>query len=89
MGMVAGEPGRDVGDPDDPLWVDEGARRQLRPVVPIRVQVLQVPVRREEFRADPRLSGAEILRVPRIGNPSALTPGEWSALVELVEGPVD
>jgi hypothetical protein len=48
-----------------------------------------VPVRREEFVADPRLAQAEILRVPRIGNPAALTPGEWAALVELVEGPVE
>lgn len=88
LGTVEGEPCTDVGDPRDPLWLDEAARRQLRPVVPIRVQVLEVPVRREEFMADPRLSRAEILRVPRIGNPAALTPGEWAALVELVEGPV-
>jgi hypothetical protein len=78
----------DVGDPDDPLWTDEGARRQLRPRVPVHLDVLQVPVRREELAADPRLRSAEILRVPRIGNPAAFTPSEWDAVVDLVEGPV-
>ncbi len=87
VGRVVGEPSEDTGDPDDPLWVDEGARRQVRPRVPVELDVLEVPVRREELVADPRLRGAEILRVPRIGNPAALTPAEWSALVDLVEGP--
>lgn len=87
MGTVVGEPHDDTGDPDDPLWVDEGARRQVRPRIPVQLEVLVEPVRREELLADPRLAGAEILRVPRIGNPAALTPGEWAALVDLVEGP--
>jgi hypothetical protein len=87
MGEVTGDPHDDVGDPDDPLWVDEGARRQVRPRVPVRLDVLVTPVRREELLADPRLRDAEILRVPRIGNPAAFTPAQWQALTDLVEGP--
>jgi hypothetical protein len=88
IGEVTGEPVPDVGDPEDPLWVDEGARRQLRPRVPVHQEVLESPVRREELSADPRLRRSEILRVPRIGNPAAFTPGEWAALIDLVDSPV-
>ena len=44
---------RTSGDPDDPLWVDEGARRQVRPRIPVRLEVLEVPVRREELSVGP------------------------------------
>lgn len=84
VGEVLDEPHEDVGDPDDPLWRDEGARRQLRPRVPVRLEVLDPPLTRAQFAADPRLERSEILRVPRIGNPAALTPAEWVALEELV-----
>ena len=83
IGEVTGDPVEDTGDPDDPLWRDEAAQRQLRPRIPVRLDVLGEPVAREAMVADPRLAGTEILRVPRIGNPAALTPGEWSALCEL------
>ena len=85
VGEVVGEPYEDVGDPDDPLWVDEGARRQLRPRVAVRLVVLAEPVPREVVAADPRLSRLEILRVPRIGNPAALTPAEWAAVRSLAD----
>jgi hypothetical protein len=83
IGEVTGEPHEDVGDPDDPLWRDEGARRQLRPRVPVRLEVLEDCLAVGTFRADPRLERAEILRVPRIGNPAALTPQEWDAVRDL------
>jgi len=83
IGEVIGEPHEDVGDPDDPLWRDESARRQVRPRVPVRLEVLDPYVPREVFSADPRLRNAEILRVPRIGNPAAFTPGEWAAVLQL------
>jgi hypothetical protein len=83
IGEVTGEPRDDVGDPDDPLWVDDGARRQVRPMVPVRLEVLESCLGVEAIRADPRLERAEILRVPRIGNPAALTPGEWEAVRDL------
>lgn len=88
IGAVTGEPHDDLGDPDDPLWRDEGARRQVRPRIPVRLDVLETPLRREELLADPRLRRAEILRVPRIGNPAAFTPAEWEALLEALEEPV-
>lgn len=86
VGEVTGRPEADVGDPDDERWRDEGARRRVRPYVPVRMRVLGEPVRREELAADPRTAGLEVLRLPRIGNPAAVTPGQWAALLELVPG---
>lgn len=83
IGEVTGDPVDDAGDPDDPLWRDPAAQRQVRPRIPVLLEVLGEPVLREDLVADPRLAGTEILRVPRIGNPAALTPDEWSALVDL------
>lgn len=85
VGRIDGPVIDDTGDPDDPLWRDEEARRQVRPRVPLRMRVLSEPVRREMIMADPRLERCEVLRVPRIGNPATLTVPEWTALVELVE----
>lgn len=85
LGEITGAPHEDVGDPDDDLWRDEAARRQLRPQVPVRLRVLERPVPREAIQDDPRLHSLEILRVPRIGNPAAITPDEWDALEDLAE----
>lgn len=86
VGTVTGAVHEGCGDPRDPLWRDEGARRQLRPRVPVRLTPLARPVLREEFRDDPRLEHAEVMRVPRMGNPAALTPVEWRALLDHIEG---
>ncbi len=88
VGRVVGEPVEDVGDPDDPLWRDRGAQRQLRPRVPVELRVLSDPLAREDVVEDPRLRRTEILRVPRIGNPAAFTPAEWDAVSDLVDGEV-
>lgn len=85
VGRVVGEPVEDVGDPDDPLWRDAGAQRQLRPRIPVELRVLTAPLAREDVVEDPRLRRAEILRVPRIGNPAAFTPDEWDAVSDLVD----
>lgn len=84
VGEIDGEVFEDVGDPDDELWRDQAAQRQLRPRVPIRLDVLEEPVLREEIMGDPRLSSIEILRVPRIGNPASLSPEEWLAMQDLI-----
>jgi hypothetical protein len=86
IGHVTGDPVDDVGDPDDDLWRDRHAQQQLRPRVPVELRVLPSPVTVEEVRADPRLRRAEIVRVPRIGNPAVLSPDEWQSLVDLVDG---
>ncbi len=86
VGHVVGEPIEDVGDPDDPLWRDRGAQRQLRPRIPVELRVLGAPLAREEVAEDPRLRRTEILRVPRIGNPAAFSPEEWDAVSDLVDG---
>lgn len=88
IGEITGAPHDDVGDPADDLWRDESARRQVRPMVPVRLRVLEHPVPRAAVLEDPRLRSLEILRVPRIGNPAAVTPEEWDALEDLV-GPLD
>lgn len=87
VGQIVGEPVEDVGDPDDPLWRDRGAQRQVRPRVPVELRVLAGPVPREAVAEDPRLRRMEILRVPRIGNPAAVTPGEWEAVTDLLDSP--
>jgi hypothetical protein len=86
VGHVVGEPIEDVGDPDDPLWRDRGAQRQLRPRIPVELRVLGTPLAREDVVEDPRLRRTEILRVPRIGNPAAFSPEEWDAVSDLVDG---
>lgn len=85
IGRVTGPPVDDVGDPDDDLWRDRVAQQQLRPRIPVELRVLESPVTVEEVRADPRLRRAEIVRVPRMGNPAVLSPQEWQTLLELVE----
>jgi len=84
IGRIRGAPVLDVGDPDDDLWRDTSAQRQLRPQIPVQLRVLRAGLLREAIREDPRLASIEMLRVPRIGNPAALTPEEWWALEELV-----
>lgn len=86
VGVVTAEARADVGEPDDPLWRDLTAQQQVRPYVEVRLAALARPVTDAEVRADPRLAGTEILRVPRLGSPVALTPGEWEALGDLLGG---
>lgn len=52
--------------------------------VPLDLTVLDEEhrVRRERFRADARLAGAEVLRQPQAANPSFLTVAEFAALRE-------
>jgi hypothetical protein len=54
--------------------------RRLR--VGLDVRGLEPRLPRHELRADPRFSSAEILRLPRMGNPLILTPGEVEAIDE-------
>lgn len=86
VGEVTGDPVDDVGDPDDELWRDLDAREQLRPRIPVRLEVLVEPVTIDELRDHPVLSGIELLRVPRIGNPASCSPEQWQHLTDLLEG---
>lgn len=86
VGRVTGAPVPGSGDPDDPLWRDAAAQRQVRPRIAVDLEPLDEPVAREVLAEDPRLCGTEVLRVPRIGNPAAITPGEWAALCEWLPG---
>ena len=84
VGQVTAEPADDVGEPDDELWRDRGAQRQVRPYVEVRMSVLSEPVSADEARAHPDLAGMELFRAPRMGSPVALAPGEYEAMVGLV-----
>ena len=53
-------------------------RRRLR--VGLDVRPLDPVVPRSELRSDPRFAAAEVLRVPRMGNPLILTPTEVTAV---------
>ncbi len=53
-------------------------RRRLR--VGLDVHGLHPPLARSELRADARFAMAEVLRVPRMGNPLVLSPGEVAAV---------
>lgn len=84
IGTVTGEPVDGSGDPEDPLWTDEVARAQIRPRIPVTMRILDRPVHRDRLRSDPLLGDLEILRVPRIGNPAAVTPDQWSVIEQMV-----
>lgn len=84
LGTISGEVIEAPGDPTDPLWVDERARNQVRPRVPVQMHILEVPITTEQVRSDPRLAGMEILRVPRIANPAAVSPSEWDVIRSLL-----
>ena len=84
VGAVSGEVSDDVGEPDDPLWRDLGAQREVRPYVEVRLRVLRAPVRATELRVHPALVGMELFRAPRMGSPVALTPVEWGAMARLL-----
>jgi hypothetical protein len=52
--------------------------RRLR--VGLDVRGVDPLVPRSELRSDPRFAEAEVLRVPRMGNPLILTPTEVTAV---------
>jgi hypothetical protein len=83
IGEITGEPFEDVGDVDDPLWIDLGAAHQVRPFVEVSMQVLDEPVPRAELAAEPMFAEAEILKSPRMGSPLALTTEELDIVVAL------
>lgn len=85
-GEVLGDAFEDIGDPDDLLWRDHAAQRQVRPYVELRLGVLAEPVARATLRDDPRFADAEIIRRPRMGSPVALRPGEWGAILDRLRG---
>lgn len=73
------------GDPDDHRWVSPSERDRPRPRVGVALRVLEVPVPVERIDAVGALRSLEVRRVPRIGNPSVITPGQWAALMAMLE----
>lgn len=75
------------GDVDDRRWVSASARDRPRPRVEVRLEVLGTPVSVERTDRVAQLRNLEVRRVPRIGNPSVITPDQWEALKKLLESP--
>lgn len=75
------------GDVDDPLWVSASARDRPRPRLEVSLDVLDSPVAVEQTDAVAELRNLEVRRVPRIGNPSVITPAQWGALKRIFEIP--
>lgn len=59
-------------------------RDLARPRVGLAMTLLPAVVPRALLRADPRTAGMEVLRVPRMSNPSVVTPGEMAVVEELI-----
>lgn len=78
---VAGPLEIDVGGSH---WKRSADREQVRPYVPLRrTRWLRTAVTIDECRAHPVLRTIEVLRAPRIGNPSWLTADQLRALDDL------
>lgn len=86
-GSVTGRPDPlDVrpGEPEDRRWVSPAARDRPRPRVDVALDVLADPVAIERVDGVPALRSLEVRRVPRIANPSVITPDQWGALEALM-----
>lgn len=71
------ENGRGTGD----LWRDRSEKVKIRPYLGLRETVWwDQPVDVGACRADPVLSGLEVIRVPQLGNPNYATPEQVAAL---------
>ena len=72
------------GDVDDHRWVSPAARDRPRPRVEVVLALLVRPVEVERTDGVQVLRDLEVRRVPRIGNPSVITPEQWQALEALI-----
>lgn len=61
-------------------------RDRPRPRVGLAMTLLPAVLPRELLRADPRTARLEVLRAPQMSNPSVVSPGEWAAIEELIDG---
>jgi hypothetical protein len=66
-------------------WIDEASKHERRPYVPMAMTWLEPPLPKEALQAHKLLSEIEVLRMPRMSNPSYLSPEEADALFELME----
>jgi hypothetical protein len=69
----------------DEYWLDEAEREKRRPYIGVRMSLVD-PVPRQRLTQDPRTRDMEVLRVPRISNPSFLTHEEKQAVEEMMGG---
>lgn len=80
VGVVTSPPAAAPDDPTDPGWGPDARPMDVRPYVGVALTVLDEPIPRGVFRADPRLARTEVLQRPRMGSPLVLTPDEWAVL---------
>lgn len=65
-------------------WVDRKRAKELRAFAEMDMELLERCVTREEFKTDPVLAGAEIIRQPQMSNPSYLDVKQIAALDRLL-----
>jgi hypothetical protein len=83
LGVVIGEVFEGEGDPES--WIDKERARENRPYVPMAMTWLEPPLPKTALAEDAVLSNIEVLRMPRMANPSFLSTEEADALFGLVE----
>jgi hypothetical protein len=65
-------------------WVDADEKRKMRPYLPVRL--FPIPrISKRDLVSDPRFAGAEVIRAPRVGNPSFLTNDEFQSVLEQMD----
>jgi hypothetical protein len=82
IGVVAGPvfQGRGEGP-----WRDAERQQERRNYVPMFLTWLEPPIPRDEIARHPALRDIEILRMPRMANPSYLTEDQANALGEVLD----
>jgi hypothetical protein len=61
-----------------------GADADGAPVIDVRLTLLPGPVARADLLADPRVRGAEVVRMPAGSNPSWLSAAQFAAVLDRV-----
>lgn len=79
-GIVSDRARLGEGDPGDPYWLDQAERAKERPYVGLFQVFLDPPILRTDLQDEEYFEGAEVLRMPRMGNPLVVTPDEVSVL---------
>ena len=81
IGTITAGPELREDDPSDPRW-GPMFRPDRRWYVGVTWREMFEPLDPSAFRHDPRTSGMEIFRAPRVASPVAVEPHEWDAILE-------
>ena len=82
-GFVAGDVFEGEGNPEE--WIDQKRASARRPYVPMMMTWLEPPLPKRQLQKHPLLASIEVLRMPRMANPSFLSPEEADGVFGLME----